>query len=279
MKLTFKLLSLISLGCFLVCSCSNETSLTSSTSTSSSSSSTSTSEDVRIYDEESDSTEGVDVNDLSELYDAFNDISAYKMEVNSYFNDVGLKDYYRHYQKEYAQDLAAIFDLEKMYLYSNNPQYFDLVNYGYINISNNYYSYLKRGSNIAERLANDILEEDLTLIKENAEYQDDLYSLYKFNNEYLSSLPFTRISKNKYALVDKNYLYQFIDICCPNLINEGYYMTFNKVTIELNLEQMDYRIRIYASKTQSGKLIEDSLDEIDKPNWYLLFSEANITLN
>ena len=41
---------------------------------------------------------------------------------------------------------------------------------------------------------------------------------------------------------------------------------------------MDYRIRIYASKTQSGKLIEDSLDEINKPNWYLLFLEANITL-
>lgn len=276
MKLNLKILNLISLGCFLICSCSD---ISSSESTSSQPSSTSsTSEDQRIYDEESDSTEGIDVNDLSGLYSSFENISSYKCQINSYFNDVGLDDYYRHYQHKYIQDSICLFDLEKTYSYSLKEEYFDL-NQGYLNRNNNYYSYFKRGSSVIERLANDILESDLTLVKENAKYQDDLLSLFKLNSEYLSSLPFTRISKNKYALTNKDYLYQFIDICAPNLINEGYYLTFSKLTIENNLDNMNFRLRLYASKTQSGKLINDNLDEANKPNWYLLFSEASIFLS
>ena len=56
------------------------------------------------------------------------------------------------------------------------------------------------------------------------------------------------------------------------------WQTFKKVTIEINFSnEIDYRIRLYATASQTGKLIEDSLDQENKPNWYLLFSEALIS--
>ena len=55
-------------------------------------------------------------------------------------------------------------------------------------------------------------------------------------------------------------------------------MTFSKVTVELNVsEEIKFRIRLYTSPSQIGKLIQDSLDQTNKPNWYLLFSEALIS--
>ena len=37
------------------------------------------------------------------------------------------------------------------------------------------------------------------------------------------------------------------------------------------------RIRLYVSTTQSGKLIDFHNDSGNKPNWYMLFSEAYIS--
>lgn len=51
-------------------------------------------------------------------------------------------------------------------------------------------------------------------------------------------------------------------------------MTFSKVTIELNSDSL--RIRLYASTTQSGKLLNIYKDLENRPNWYMLFSEAVI---
>ena len=71
---------------------------------------------------------------------------------------------------------------------------------------------------------------------------------------------------------------QFVEICATDLINQGYYLTFSKVTIEINpLEDVDLRIRLYVASTQSGKLIDSHKDNENKPNWYLLFSEAYIS--
>ena len=63
----------------------------------------SSSEDVEKYDELPDSVEGIDVTDLSALYSTFNSILSYRSEIKSYFNDVALYDYYRHFQKNYVQ--------------------------------------------------------------------------------------------------------------------------------------------------------------------------------
>lgn len=230
-----------------------------------------------IYDEEADSLDGVDPNDLSGLYSAFNGITSYQTNIKSYFNDVALYDYYRHYHSNYVQESISLYDQEKMYSYSLIPEHFNSLNKGYINKNNNYYSYSKRGSSVEERIANNILDEDLTLVKNNASYQDDVLTLFRLSSTYLESLPFTRTSKNKYMLNDKDYLFDFVDICAPNLINEGLYMTFSKVTIEINPKDgINYRIRLYASLTQLGKMIDSHKDEINKPNWYLLFSEAVI---
>lgn len=275
MKLSFKILSLISLVSCLT-SCGGEPSTTFTTTTTEPYTSITTSEPAPEYDEEPDSTEGIDITDLTGLYTAFNGLTSYRSEIKSFFNDAGLYNYYRHYESNYIQESVSLFDQEKVYHYTEIPEYFDSLNQGYINIGNDYYSFFKRGSTIEERLNTDILDGDMTLVQDDKHYQDDVFSLFTLGVDALSSMPFERVSKNKYALTDRLYLYLFLEICCPHLINDGYYMTFNKVTIETTMKDMDYRIRLYASSTQAGKLLESSLDETNKPNWYLLFSEARI---
>lgn len=242
-------------------------------------SNSSDSEEIPVvqYDEEEDSLDGVDPLDLSDLYAAFNDISSYRSEITSYFNDVALYDYYRYYQKNYIQESISLFDEEKVYSYSPLEEYFDSLNMGYLNKDNNYYSYFKRGNTIEERLNSSILDEDLTLIETNKRYQDDMFSLFALDDTYLHEKDFIRISKNKYCLEDKEELFRFAEICSPNLITKDVFMTFSKITIEINpKEDAKLRIRLYASPLQEGKLIESHKDEINKPNWYLLFSEAII---
>ena len=254
------------------------TSITSSTSeTTSVTSSTSEEPPEEVYDEEPDSLEGVDASDLSELYSAFTSLSSYKASIRSFFNDIGLRDYYRHYQKNYIQESVSLFDEEKTYSYTLMDEYKDVLNFGYLNKNDNYYSYSKRGTTVEERINNSIHDEDLTLVKSNAHYQEDVFSLFSLVPTYLESNAFSRISRNKYMISDKAELDKFVLICAPQLINNGYYMTFSKATIELApKEGMKFRVRLYASVTQKGKIMESRLDEANKPNWYLLFSEAVI---
>ena len=54
-------------------------------------------------------------------------------------------------------------------------------------------------------------------------------------------------------------------------------MTFKYITVELNPNSTDLlRIRLYASPTQTGKLIDSHLDE-SKPLWYLLFADCYVS--
>jgi hypothetical protein len=56
-------------------------------------------------------------------------------------------------------------------------------------------------------------------------------------------------------------------------------MTFRYVTVELNPDnETQMRLRLYCSPTQSGKMISSHKDLENKPNWYLLFAEAYISL-
>ena len=229
------------------------------------------------YDEEEDSLDGVDPLDLSGLYEVFNNISSYRSEVQSYFNNTALYDYYRYYQKNYIQESVSLFDEEKMYSYTPIKEYFDLLNIGYLNKDDNLYSFYKRGNTIEERLANEIQDEDLTLLKENQRYQENIFSLYNLNDTYLHEKEFTRISQNKYCIEDKEELFKFAMICSPNLITKDIFMTFSKITIEVNPKiDAKLRIRLYANPLQEGKLIDSHKDMVNKPNWYLLFSEAVI---
>ena len=87
------------------------------------------------------------------------------------------------------------------------------------------------------------------------------------------------ISENKYKCDREEVLVDFMNLCAPGFTNEGTYMTFRYVTVELNPDnQTEMRLRIYCSPTQSGKMITSHKDLENKPNWYLLFAEAYISL-
>jgi len=231
---------------------------------------------IRKYNEQPDSLDGVDENDLSELYETFShSFKNYTSHTESYFNDIGAYDYYRHYQKNYVQEKTNLYTKDIQYSYTGLTDYFDVLNKGYVNLNNNYYSYSLDGEDINARLNDSLTSDDLTLVKENSSYQDDLFTLDDINQEYLEHYNFVRVSEHKYqSTAGKDVYNDFISICAPQLINEGYYMTFSKVTIELNTDSM--RIRLYASTTQSGKLLNIYKDLENRPNWYMLFSEAVI---
>ena len=230
----------------------------------------------RKYDEEADSLEGIDASDMSDLYSAFtNMISNYTTKTESYFNSNGAYDYYRHYHKNYVQEKVNIYTNDIYYSYPLKVDYLGVLNNGLLNLNNNYYSYSLSGETLGERLSSSIKNDDLELIKENSNYQDDLFGLEDLDEQYFVDHSFMRVSKNKYESSDSTIFNDFIAITAPYLINEGSYMTFSKVTIELNpLQDVSFRIRLFASKTQSGKLLDLYKDKTNRPNWYLLFSEA-----
>ena len=233
---------------------------------------------VRTYAEEADSLESIDASNLEELYDAFKTpITNYISSTYSYFSGAGARAYYRHYSKNYVQFKMNLYVDNAFYSYPYQDEYLEIYNNGYLNKDNNYYSFSLDGDNVIERLFSTINEEELVLVKERASYQDDMFTLSDLNEKYFTDNVFTRISENKYQCTSKDVCLDFIDICAPNLINTGFYMTFSKVTIELNPnDEADFRIRLYASSTQSGKLVDENKD-VEKENWYLLFSEAYIS--
>lgn len=229
----------------------------------------------RKYDEPVDS----DVtSDLTDLYNAFQTpVNNYTSSTESFFNSVGAYDYYRHYQKNCIQQKVNYYTNLTQYSYPVRDEYLEILNKGYYNQNGNYYSYSLKGNTVSERLASSLSQEDLSLVKSDTSYQDDMFTLGDLNQTYFDNNEFVKVGDNKYQTTKKESFPDFIDICSPELINDGYYMTFSKVTIELDpKDNVKYRIRLYASKTQSGKLIDTHLDETNRPNWYLLFAEALI---
>ena len=241
--------------------------------------SVSSEESIEPYSEPVDNTEGINVDDLSDLYNAFNNINNnYRLESHSFFNRQGAYDYYRHYQKNYVQDKVGLFTSNNMYFYPLLNDYLDVMNTGFLNYQNNLYKYSLSGDSVEARLLSSVSNSDLTLVAENDTYQNNLFMIDDLDETYFTSHSFRRVSEYKYESTDTSIFNDFIDITSYSLNNSGYYMTFKKVTIELNpLEGCALRIRLYASSTQSGKLIDSHLDEENKPNWYLLFSEALIS--
>ncbi len=238
-----------------------------------------------IYDEPTDSIGSEEASDLSALYAAFEaPITNYTSTVKGYFNAAALYDYYRHYQKNYVQDNVNLFVTESAYRYPSNPAYLGVLNSGYLDYQGNAYSYALQGESVEERLATTLAEEDLTLVKESDSYRNHLFTLEDLNETYFTTYGFTRVSQNKYqyerlfdSAKDNLVFSAFIDLCAPGLINTGYYMTFSRVTIELHpSEGVAMRLRLYAYETQGAKLLPERRNK-DYPNWYMLFSEAEIT--
>ena len=131
--------------------------------------------------------------------------------------------------------------------------------------SNNYYKI-----NYGE-----LLEDSWTV---NYSEEDTKFDLVSFNEEYISTHDFTRISSNKYETKNAEAISDFLYLICPQYKNTGYYMTFKRVTIEIDEDIQFSRIRLYCSGTQVGKLISLHKDST-KSNWYLLFMESIVKFN
>ena len=232
-----------------------------------------------IYDEITDSVDGVDTNDFNSLYNAFNSVGDnYTSTIKGYFNQVGGYDYFRHYQKNYVCNKTSYYTQDVKYTLPELDEYLPVCNTGYINLNNNYYNFSLVGDTKEARMSSSLVRENLTNEVTNKRYQDDMFTLHDLNQEYFEANEFIRVSEKKYQSNKREVCEQFVEICASDLINQGYYLTFSKVTIEINpLENVSLRVRLYVASTQSGKLIDSHKDQENKPNWYLLFSEAYIS--
>ena len=232
-----------------------------------------------VYDEAADSIEGINVEDFSGLYSAITSVNDnYTSTIKGYFNEVGGYDYYRHYAKNYVCDKTSFYTENAQYTLPDLDIYLPVCNTGYLNNNNNYYSFSLKGETKETRMSYNLTNEDLTNEVEGKKYQDDLFTVNDLSESYFASKGFTRISANKYQCTDRYVCEEFIPICAPDLINEGYYLTFSRITIETNPDsEHSLRIRLYVSSTQIGKLIDSHRDQENKPNWYLLFSEALVS--
>ena len=232
-----------------------------------------------VYDEPADDASGIDTSDFSSLYNAFDNVGDnYTSTIKGYFNQVGGYDYYRHYQKNYVCDKTSFYTEDVKYTLPDLNDYLPVCNTGYINLNDNYYSFSLKGDTKEERLAYSLTNEDLSNEVADKKYQDDAFTLNDLDQTYFEANEFVRVSANKYQSNKREVCEQFVEICATDLINQGYYLTFSKVTIEVNpLEDVALRVRLYVASTQSGKLIDSHKDNVNKPNWYLLFSEAYIS--
>lgn len=120
--------------------------------------------------------------------------------------------------------------------------------------SNNYYKI-----NYGNKLSDSFFDyyEDIDVFTEENFIFDDTY----------------RLSKTKFEINNQDAVNRILKIVVPELKNEGYFLTFNRATIELNDQKEFYRFRLYVNTTQVGKLI-DSHQKQENTNWYLLFGQC-----
>lgn len=232
-----------------------------------------------IYDEPEDSLDGVDPLDLSGLINAAKNVSDnYTTKHKHYFTDSALEYYYINYHKNLPSKVNNIVTDKYLYLYPEDSSYKVLDAYNTVLYQKNADVY---GANIGEDSYETLMSKSTfdyasSLVEENKQISDLHFDLEDFNEEYLLTHEFTRISKNKYQCAEKSVIEDFFDIIVPNFCNDGYYMTFKRITIEVNEDGMVDRIRLYCNTTQSGKLVSSHKEEIAKPNWYMLFAECNV---
>jgi hypothetical protein len=243
-----------------------------------------------VYDEPADSLEGVDASDLSGLKGAFDSVgNVYSSKTLVYFNELAVGQVNDIYDTNFYCSLNSIYTNNYIYRYSNDF----VINLGYVNYNNNVYTVSLDGSTIDEKYNSTVNVDNLVLALENGNVYDAFFSLKDLNSAYVDTYGpttveyskdyivdyagWTRVSANKYKCDRKEVCKDFLAIVAPGFSNSGTYMTFKYVTVEVNPTNDAYlRIRLYASPTQSGKLIDSHLDE-SKPNWYLLFAEAYIS--
>lgn len=238
------------------------------------------------YTEAPDSLSGVDVTDLSGLKNAVDKIgNNYAANTKVYFNEIAVERVIYNYKKPFYCQTTSLYNEHYIYRYNNGFN----VNEGYVEHDDNVYKLELQGATLADKLNSSIKEEDLILHKESSTIYNDNFLLGKFDSEYINThgpltiqdkkysssyAGWTRISKNKYKCDRPDVIKDFLNVCTPGFDNGGTYMTFTHVTVE-TFENGTIRLRLYASSTQIGKLIDSHVNPTYK-NWYLLFAEAEI---
>ena len=244
------------------------------------------------YNELPDSLEGVDINDLSALKAAFDSIGDnYLSKTKVYFNELALKRVDKIYNTNFYCNQTTIYDENYIYKYSNDF----FIDSGYVNYNNSIYHASLEGVDLYSKLNSTINNDSMELLHDNKNIKDCYFTVGNMNSEYVDKygpttvkytstytkeyLGWTRISANKYKCDREEVLLDFLSLCAPGFSNEGTYMTFRYVTVELNPDnETQMRLRLYASPTQSGKMIASHKDLENKPNWYLLFAECYISM-
>lgn len=246
-----------------------------------------------VYDEPLDSVEGIDVTDLSALKEAFDNWGTnYKKHSKTYFNDLALEIVNEIYNTYYIQDKITLCHENYRYVYNEedsiNEAYFNIPGFLDIQKSPLY------GDTLEERFSSTINQSSIESMQVVANILNYFVGGEDFSSEYVDKYGpkdvsqsggttkhydgWTRVSENKYKCDRLEVINDILKVVAPDFTNGGTYMTFRYVTVELNpMDGTDMRIRLYASPTQSGKMLEHHLDQENKPNWYLLFAEALIS--
>lgn len=224
------------------------------------------------YNEVEDSLDGVDASDLSHLKKAFQSIEDnYTLKQFSYFTPNALKLYESDYKTKYSQNTATVHTKNYEYTFSFEQETRFLNDYNEVVIKNKkpyQYAVIKETPQALFELESF----NYKLKEYEKETPSSLGNLYK---EFVNS-NYTRISKNKYQTSEQTILDSLLPVLCPNIKNNGYFMTFERATFEIDDSDALTRVRLYTSQTQIGKIVDSHKNKDDMPNWYLLFAEAEI---
>lgn len=244
------------------------------------------------YNEPLDSVEGIeDLRDVSLLKEALSSVGYnFRCDTRVYFNKEAVSQVNDIYKTNFHCKVTSLFNENYIYRYSEDL----VINEGYYNFNGNVYKTHLAGNGLVEKFNSEIVLDQSTLFASKSScalaftnlshctpewidlYKDPID--IKYSSTYTEHYEgWTIVGKDKYKCDRIEVVESFLGLCTPGFSNGGMYMTFDYVTIEINPDyNTSLKIRIYASSTQSGKLIKSHLDP-EKPNWYFLFAEANIS--
>lgn len=241
------------------------------------------------YNEFIDTTEGVDLSDLSPLKNAFDSIGDnYKTKTIVYFNKLAVEQINKIYRTTFYCQQNGLITSNYRYFYTDNLK----GNNAYFNYNEHIFKTQLNGETLDEKLNSEVDFKNLQTFIKNQTLKDYYFGCEDLSSNYVDQYgPYTdkvgstifeyfgweRIGERTFKCDRKEVLSDMMEICCPGFSNQGTYMTFKYVTVEINPNSTDLlRIRLYASPTQTGKLIDSHLD-IDKPIWYLLFADCYVS--
>ena len=243
-----------------------------------------------IYNEDEDNTQGVDSQDLSGLIDYFDNLacSSYVVDSKNYLSSQAINKYNQIDEREYTSNIRSI--VSNSYRYHFNQE--ETINDAYIDYQNSIIKSSLIGNTLDERLNGSVDSSKISVYENNNSCNNYFFGLEDFTPSYINSYgPYqkeinssltidykgwTKVTENKYRCDRKEVIENLLSLISYNYQNDGLFLTYDYLTVEINVsEEIDLRIRVYVSSTQSGKLIASHANE-ECANWYLLAHEGII---